>query len=549
MDTQNSPATLRTAHYCRSSVIFIDADGLVAGFSAGFAPPPGLALQPGSGLPMELADLSPGGWRFLEGGWFAQAEGRSETEVLILRKVRTADRVLGPYPDSPVNEEMVRLLLDNPYEGLSAVDREGLVTYLSPTNEEWFKLPAGGGAGLALADLSPGSRLPQVAQSGVADHAQLMDLSGKTKITVNLPLKSGGELVGGFGRILFQSPKDVEKLADRVRSMERQVERYETLLSELRPRRWTSFDILTVEPAMRSLVEQVRRVADSGANVLLLGESGTGKELFAQALHHSSRRAKGPFIAVNCGAIPRDLIEAELFGYEEGAFSGARRKGKPGKFELATGGTIFLDEVGELPLESQAKLLRVIEERTVERLGGTGPVKLDFRLVAATHRDLAGLADQGKFRADLYYRIHEIPFEIPPLRARPADIPLLAAHFLTEVCRAEKLPPRTLSPEALEAFSRYRWPGNVRELRSLMRRLAWQVREATIEARHLPPAFGKGEATAKTEGAPLKEEVAKTARAAIVAALEASGGNKAKAAKALGIHRTDLYRKLKKLGL
>ncbi|MHB8766706.1 MAG: sigma-54 interaction domain-containing protein, partial [Deferrisomatales bacterium] len=426
-------------------------------------------------------------------------------------------------------------------------DPEGRVTFLSPTIEAWFGLERGGAAGLLLSDLSPGSRLPEVARTGVPDRAQLMDLGGQTKVTVNLPVRTGNRVVGAVGRILFQSPDQVQELAGRVRSMERQVERYETLLDELRGRRWSFEDILTTDPELLRRIDQARRIAGSSATVLLLGESGTGKELFAQALHQASRRRKGPFVAVNCAAIPRDLLESELFGYEEGAFSGARRKGKPGKFELATGGTLFLDEVGELPQDSQAKLLRVLEERSVERLGGTAPLAVDFRLVVATNRDLGAMAARGEFRSDLYYRVREIPLELPPLRSRPGDIPLLARHFLAEVCQREKMPARRLTREAVEALARYGWPGNVRELRSLMRQLAWQVQGVTIEAHHLPPALGLGRA--KAASGTLDEELVRAERYAVEAALEAAGGNRALAARTLGIHRTALYKKMARLGI
>lgn len=547
METPLSPPELRTADYCRCGLLFLDGTGRVAGVTPGFFSGDGPPAEPGALLPEELRSLGPGQWLFWADRWFVQAEGRGDAEVLVFRPVRAADRILGPYGGCAVNEEMVQFVLDNPYEGLTAVDSEGRVTFLSPTSEDWFGLERGGATGLLLADLSPGSRLPEVARTGVPDRAQLMDVGGQTKITVNLPVRRGEEVIGAVGRILFQSPEQMQELAGRIRAMERQMERYETLLDEMRGKRWSFGDILTSDPEMLGLIDQARRVADSSATVLLLGESGTGKELFAQALHQASRRRKGPFVAVNCAAIPRDLLESALFGYEEGAFSGARRKGKPGKFELATGGTLFLDEAGELPQDSQAKLLRVLEERCVERLGGTAPVSVDFRLVVATNRELEAMVARGEFRSDLYYRIHEIPIVIPPLRARQGDIPLLARHFLAEVCQREKLPSRRLSLDALDALARYAWPGNIRELRGLMRRMAWQVPGVTIEAHHLPPSLGQ-----KRDAPPsgtLEEELTRCERAVVESALEAAAGNRVQAARSLGIHRTALYKKMARLGI
>jgi transcriptional regulator with PAS, ATPase and Fis domain len=406
----------------------------------------------------------------------------------------------------------------------------------------------GEGAGIALSSFAPASRLAEVARTGIADNAQIVDLQGRTKITVNLPIKKDNKVIGAVGKILFQNTDQLEKLASRVRAVELQVERYETLLDEMRGHLYTFDNILSNNPAMMNLIEQARRIADSSATVLILGESGTGKELFAQAIHEASNKNKGPFIAINCGAIPRDLIESELFGYEEGAFSGAKKKGKPGKFELACGGTLFLDEVGELPLESQAKLLRVLEERKIDRLGGTTPLPVDFRLVTATNRDLITLATSGQFRSDLYYRINEFPIEIPPLRSRPEDISLLARHFLAEISHREQLPMLKISEKTLQILTHHNWPGNVRELRGLMRQMTWKAQGQTIEPHHLPSTLNKGRSTIGISGT-LEEQLAQAERNAILSALQSAEGNRALTSRMLGIHRTALYKKMARLGI
>lgn len=547
MNTPNTTTLLRKATYCRSDIVFLDETGHVSSLNPDFRGATDLNIEEGKLLPEQLRCLGPGEWCFVGRDWFVQAEGQQRPELLVIRRMRAADLILGPYGDCPMNEEMVRMILDSPSEGLTVVDEKGYVTFLSPSNERWFGLESGGGLGIALSDLAPGSRLSDVARTGVADRGQVVDLQGKIKITVNLPIKRDREVIGAFGRILFQSTDQVEQLAGRVRTMERQVERYETLLDEMRGERYSFENILTKDQAMMDIIEQARRIADSSAKVLILGESGTGKELFAQALHEASRRKKGPFIAINCGAIPRDLIESELFGYEEGAFSGAKKKGKPGKFELACGGTLFLDEVGELPLESQAKLLRVLEEQKIDRLGGTAPIPVDFRLITATNRDLGTNVNTGKFRSDLYYRINEFPIEIPPLRSRRGDILLLARHFLNEVCRRECLPVLKLSEGAAEALMSHDWPGNVRELRGLMRQMAWKSQGMTIEPHHLPPSLHKGQSMGIS--GTLEEQLARAERAAIESALQTAGGNRALTARMLGIHRTALYKKMNRLGM
>lgn len=547
MDTPLPPALERKADYCRCGIVFVDEAGRVVSLNPSFFRSANLSVKVGSLLPDELRLLEKGGWTFQGDEWFVQADGRERVEILLFRRVRAADLILGPYGNNPLNEESVRMILDNPYEGLTVVDRKGMITLLSPSNERWLSLEAGGGVGLSLATIAPASHLADVARTGVADHAQVVELQGNTKVTINLPVRREKRVIGAVGRILFQSTDQVEKLAGRVRTMELQVERYETLLDEMRGDRYTFDSILTRNETMVSLIGQVRRIAKSSATVLLLGESGTGKELFAQALHEASPRQKGPFIAVNCGAIPRDLIESELFGYEEGAFSGAKKRGKPGKFELACGGTLFLDEVGELPFESQAKLLRVLEERKIDRLGGTAPIPVDFRLVAATNRDLGSRVASGTFRGDLFYRINEFPVEIPPLRARPEDIPLLARHFLQEISRRERMPVLRISDGALDALMQHDWPGNVRELRGLMRQLAWKAQGLSIEPYHLPPSLNKGQVTA-TSGT-LEEQLFRAERTAIEAALKQAEGNRALAARMLGIHRTALYKKMGRLGM
>ncbi|MBB5349393.1 sigma 54-interacting transcriptional regulator [Desulfoprunum benzoelyticum] len=548
METPAATALIRKAQYCRCGIVFSDRTGRVIALSRDFGWPENLQLEAGFQLPAELSRLHPGQWVFWGEDWFVEAAGRQTAEILVFRRLRMADQLLGPYGESATNEEMVRMVLNNPYEGLTVVDTEGRVTFLSAANERWLNLQMGEGAGIALASFAPASRLAEVARTGVADDAQIVDLQGKTKITVNLPIKKDNRVIGAVGRILFQNTEQLEKLAGRVRAVELQVERYETLLDEMRGHLYTFDDILTANPLMLGLIDQARRIAAASATVLILGESGTGKELFAQAIHQASNNNKGPFIAINCGAIPSELIESELFGYEEGAFSGARKKGKPGKFELASGGTLFLDEVGELPLESQAKLLRVLEERRIDRLGGTTSLPVDFRLVTATNSDLFTLAKSGKFRSDLYYRINEYPIEIPPLRSRPEDIPLLARHFLAEVSRREQLPMLGISEEALQILAQHSWPGNVRELRGLMRQMTWKAQGRTIEPHHLPSTLNKGRSRAAISGT-LAEQLDQAERNAIVSALQAAEGNRALASRLLGIHRTALYKKMARLGI
>ena len=320
--------------------------------------------------------------------------------------------------------------------------------------------------------------------------------------------------------------------------------------------RHTFDSVLGHSPALRTAVTTARKAARGTANILLSGESGTGKEVFAQAIHNESPRRDGPFIAVNCAALPRDLIESELFGYAPGAFTGAHREGRPGKFEAAQGGTIFLDEVSELPLDVQAKLLRVLQEREVVRLGSTRAIAIDARVITASNRDLQALVARQEFRADLYYRCQVIGVTLPPLRERPGDIALLAQHFLARYAAALGKPSREIPPEVLALLLRHPWPGNVRELENTLERLVNLSDGETLDASLL--AWGTPEGPAPSPNAspntsavapPAPRSLREAERQAIVAALRTHRFNVTRAAQTLGIAKPTLYAKLRLHGI
>ena len=312
-------------------------------------------------------------------------------------------------------------------------------------------------------------------------------------------------------------------------------------------------------PAMRRLKEQIRLIAPTDAWVLIQGENGTGKELVAQTIHRMSRRADKPLVEVNCAAIPEELIESELFGHEKGAFTGATSM-KRGKFDLANGGTLFLDEIGDMSLKTQAKILRIIQEQRFERVGGSRTIEVDVRILAATNKDLEEEIRQGRFREDLYFRLNVIPVVVPPLRERPEDIPLLAAHFLEGYCARMGRPPKVLTPEAVEALQGYPWPGNVRELKNLMERLVILCQGDTITPDDLPPSIRGGEGAkaqsqGRQDGAPwlecpnFKEAKALFERAYLERKLREFGGNVKRTAEAIGIAPRHLHRKIKDLAI
>jgi two-component system, NtrC family, response regulator AtoC len=318
--------------------------------------------------------------------------------------------------------------------------------------------------------------------------------------------------------------------------------------------------------AMRQVDDIVAKVADSPSTVLITGESGTGKELIARELHQRSSRKDKPLIKVNCAAIPKDLVESELFGYEKGAFTGAVGS-KPGRFELADDGTLFLDEIGEIPVEMQVKLLRALQESEFERVGGIKTIRVDVRLIAATNRDLKALIADGRFREDLYYRLAVVPISLPPLRERKGDIPLLVAHFVKKYDRRLGKRVVGVDEEAMQMLLAYSWPGNIRELENLMERSVLFADGPVIEGSSLPDALRERPAGAQTpiaavgplgaiaapSGASMKEIVrqaqAELERELITRALEETGGNVTRAAKRLQISRKSLQVKMKELGL
>jgi DNA-binding NtrC family response regulator len=304
--------------------------------------------------------------------------------------------------------------------------------------------------------------------------------------------------------------------------------------------------ILGHSPALTALLEQVRRVAASQGRVLITGENGSGKELVAEAIHRLSKRADGPFVKLNCAAIPRDLVESELFGYERGAFTGAAQP-KQGRLEVANGGTLFLDEVGDLSIEAQAKLLRAIETGEVERLGGTRSARFDVRIVSATNKDLQAAVQDGEFRQDLYYRLNVLPVHVPPLRERRGDVAPLAEAFLARICETEQRPVKTLDGEARALLEEYHWPGNVRELRNLMERAAVLVDGERVTAGDLTPWLDDGPAGPDAVG--LRGEIERREADAIRRALDAANWNVTQAAAGLGIDRTNLHRKMRKYGI
>jgi PAS domain S-box-containing protein len=359
------------------------------------------------------------------------------------------------------------------------------------------------------------------------------------------------------GRVLFvitnsRDMTDLSKLLQELEQTKELSNRYLTELQYLRKKHLEHDRIVAESPVMIKVIETAQKIAKVDSTVLICGESGVGKEVIAKLIHKESNRKNGPFIALNCAAIPESLLEAELFGYEGGAFTGANRSGKPGMFELADKGTLFLDEVGELPLAIQAKLLRALESSEVMRVGGVKAKKIDVRIIAATNKNLEDMIQKGTFRRDIYYRLNVIPLYIPPLRERKEDIVALANYFLKEFCYKNKCR-RFFSQEVLGELVNQQWPGNIRELRNVVERLAATTTGEEIRflsnmnsVVHNTPPDSKCNVFL---GTPLEKMVANAEKEVIQNTLRLCGGNKVQASKMLGIHRSVLYKKLKIYGL
>ena len=446
--------------------------------------------------------------------------------------------------------EIYRLIFDSIHNGSMVTDAEGFVTHFNKPYGDFLGLDPAAQIGKHCTEVIENSRMHLVAKTGVPEINQTHLIKGQKMVVQRIPIKRDGKVIAVFGQVMFKDVRDVTKLAKKLSLLESKVELYEQELMSIRSTRHTLESIVGESEVMKNLKKEALKAAVTLFPVLITGESGTGKELFAQGIHHASARKLYPFVRINCSAIPKDLLESELFGYEKGAFTGARSGGKPGKLELARHGTVFLDEIGDLPLPMQPKLLRVIEDKEFERIGGTSLIHSDFRLIAATNQNLEEMLADRRFRKDLFYRLNVIPLHIPPLRERREDILPLVRHFLNQTAQEAFLPEITLDHDAKEALQSYPWPGNIRELSNVLERVLSSLEENTIRLSDLPfYLYRSRKITSKLSGVPIREVQSRAEKEAILHTLRLAGYNKSKAAAMLGIHRTHLYKKIKKYGI
>ena len=438
------------------------------------------------------------------------------------------------------------LIIDDEPEILKQVsglmEDEGYRTVTANGGEEGVKAFGAGGISLVLLDVY----MPGMDGLTVLEKIKEMDsgipvimVSGQGSIDVAVRATKLGAI--DFVEKPFQPEKLLVSVAN---ALELQSLRSENirLAGELRQSRI----MIGRSESMRALEAEIAKAAPSKIRVLITGDNGTGKELVASAIHENSPRSNRPFVKLNCAALPKDLIESELFGYEKGAFTGATAK-KQGKFELADGGTLLLDEIGDMSLDTQAKLLRVLEEEEFEKLGGKRPIKVDVRVISSTNKNLQEEIKKGNFREDLYHRIAAMPIEVPPLRERKEDIRLLVEHFLELFSRENNRPPKSFAEGAIRVLMSYDWPGNVRELKNLVERLVIMTEGDTIDEDDIKPLVS--EARIATGDKPLSELTEEFERSLILSELKKTGWNVSKAASRLGIDRANLHRKMRRYGI
>ncbi len=448
-----------------------------------------------------------------------------------------------------IPEDLLMALLDNPYESLILIDSEGIIRFMSSSNEGIYPIPVKDAIGRHITEVSADTRMPRILQTRKAEIGRSMVLKNQHRVVARIPLFKDGRVVGAAGKLMFMSPEKLKELYGRIDALKNNLDFYKETLNQVYGSRYTFENIIGNSALSLKAKALARQAAESDSPVLIIGESGTGKELFAHAIHQISRRRNHNFVKVNSASIPGELIESELFGYEPGAFTGARKQGKPGKFELSHQGTIFLDEIGDMPPLLQVKLMRVLQEKEIERIGGK-PRQIDFRVISATNLDLETMVRLKTFRLDLFYRLNVIIIRLPPLRDIREDILPIFNHFLNQLSLENHRKIHAISTEAAAALRQYSWPGNIRELRNVAERALIVCRGDRIELNDLPMSV-----TVKPPGEPhsnnaldlsLKALIENAERAAILQALEATGHNRNMAAALLKIHRTGLYQKMKK---
>lgn len=450
----------------------------------------------------------------------------------IIQAVAEARRIAHARNIEKAKAEVFRAVLDYSYDGILSVDQTTRISVFNPVAERITGLRSSEVMGRKIADVWPTLRIQNVIATGQEDLSQILSINDTDVLCNTVPILVNEQCVGVI--VTFQDVAQIQKVEAQVR---------QRIYATGHVARFTFADIVTRNEDVRRTIEIAKDYSLADSSILIIGETGCGKELFAQSCHSYSRCKDGPFVAINCAALPGQILESELFGYVGGAFTGASQKGKPGVFEMAHGGTLFLDEIGEIEFTTQGKLLRVLQEKKVMRLGSDKLIPIDVRVIAATNKNLKKLVDQNAFRADLYYRLNVLQLRLQPLRSRKQDIGALAEAFLQEHATDRR---KRLSPSAVNALESYDWPGNIRELRNIVQRLMVSCKQQSISADAVKLALADLEEPVEYAPETLAgyDEIAE-----IRNALAKARGKYTLAAEILGIGRTTLWRKMRQHGL
>ncbi len=448
-----------------------------------------------------------------------------------------------------VNEEILNTILNTVNECIVVVDENGIITMMSDEYKRFINCE--NPEGKHVTEVIENTKLHIVARTGEKKFGEIQEANGHKMISMRVPIIKDGEVVGAIGKVMFKDLNDFKMLSNKLCLLDKEAEGYKNELSTDPKAIYTFNNIIGSSDKSQEVMGLAKRVAKVDSNVLITGESGTGKELFAHSIHNASKRSLKPFVKINCGAIPAELFESEMFGYEEGAFTGAKKSGRKGKFEYANGGTILLDEIGDMPMNMQVKLLRVIQEKELVKVGGNDAIKVDVRIIASTNKSLEQLINDGKFREDLYYRLDVMHLRLPALRERSEDIEELASKLMIKICKKYNVKAEGISREAIDFLKAYSWPGNIRQLENVIERAVNLLDDDIyIMPKHLPEKIIKSKIKKYSlENNYLKDVVERIEKDIIIECLKDTIGNKKEAAKILGLSRAGLYKKLNRYNL
>ncbi len=453
------------------------------------------------------------------------------------------------------HQELVEKILEA-MAGVVVVDADNKIVYVNQNYADVLGVDPKEAEGQDVRDVIPGTRMPIVIETGREEIGSVFVTKKNQTIIVNrIPVRKDGKVIGAVALPALSKMDELTTTStmEQLNRLNLEINQYKQELQRLRGAKYSLDQIIGASPVIERVKEAIRKVAKTRSTVLITGETGTGKELIAHAIHQQGPRSHNSFVRLNCSAIPKDLLESEFFGYEDGAFPGAKKGGKPGKFELAHGGSLFLDEIDQLHLDLQSKILRVIQEKEFERVGGVKTIETDVRFIFASNRDIEELVDKGEFRRDLYYRINVVVIHIPPLRERAEDIQLLIKYCLAKINHENGFNILGVTPPVMDLFMAYDWPGNVRELEHVLEGAANIALSGHLDIDSfeyfLPHLTGTRHATQNSRQGSLKDRQSMVETELIIEALKKTKGNKTRASEILKIDRSVLYDKIKRYNI